>query len=135
MSEMGGYGGGGYGGGGYGGYGGGGGYGGFGGGGSNPFHWENMCFAETCELKLLFRRQMLCAEETEVLIPNTAGNVRPGDWSCPNCSANVFASKAACYRCNTPKPESGGGGYGGGGFAGAYGGEAGGGGGLNEGTY
>jgi hypothetical protein len=77
---------------------------------------------------------MLCADETEVLTPNAAGNVRPGDWSCPNCSANVFASKAACYRCNTPKPETGGGGYGGG-FAGAYGGEAGGGGGLNEGTY
>mmetsp|Transcript_508 Transcript_508/g.784 ORF Transcript_508/g.784 Transcript_508/m.784 type:complete len:114 (+) Transcript_508:553-894(+) len=46
------------------------------------------------------------------------GNVRPGDWTCPNCSANVFASKNSCFRCQTPKPE--GGGYGGGGGGGGY---------------
>ena len=27
-----------------------------------------------------------------------AGNVRPGDWTCPGCSANVFASKSTCFR-------------------------------------
>ena len=68
MSEMGGYGGGGYGGGGYGGYGGGGGgYGGFGGGGSNPFHSENMCCEETCELKLLTSKaNALCGRNRSV---------------------------------------------------------------------
>ena len=31
---------------------------------------------------------------------------RPGDWVCPNaaCGANVFASKVACFKCQTPKP-------------------------------
>mmetsp|Transcript_95102 Transcript_95102/g.268655 ORF Transcript_95102/g.268655 Transcript_95102/m.268655 type:complete len:253 (+) Transcript_95102:52-810(+) len=28
---------------------------------------------------------------------------RPGDWTCPSCSANVFASKDACFKCGTPK--------------------------------
>ena len=32
------------------------------------------------------------------------GDVRPGDWTCPSCGANVFASKLACFRCSTPKP-------------------------------
>ena len=31
--------------------------------------------------------------------------VRAGDWPCPACGANVFAGKAACFRCHTPKPE------------------------------
>ena len=30
------------------------------------------------------------------------GNVREGDWTCPSCSANVFASKNSCFRCNVP---------------------------------
>ena len=38
------------------------------------------------------------------------GDVRPGDWVCPNkeCKANVFASRDSWYKCNTPKPGSGG---------------------------
>jgi len=32
---------------------------------------------------------------------------RPGDWTCPRCSANVFASKSACYKCGEPKPSGG----------------------------
>ena len=31
-------------------------------------------------------------------------DVRPGDWRCPSCGANVFASKTECFRCQTPKP-------------------------------
>ena len=31
-------------------------------------------------------------------------NARPGDWTCPSCHANVFASKTECFRCQTPKP-------------------------------
>eukprot|EP00962_Isochrysis_galbana_P047205 scaffold19223_cov112-Isochrysis_galbana.AAC.1 len=31
------------------------------------------------------------------------GDVRPGDWICPNCNSNVFASKSTCFRCQTPK--------------------------------
>ena len=46
------------------------------------------------------------------------GEVRPGDWTCPNCSANVFASKSTCFRCQTPRPTGGGGGAGGGGGGG-----------------
>jgi len=38
---------------------------------------------------------------------------RPGDWTCPSCGANVFASKSSCFKCGATK--SGGGGYGGGG--------------------
>ena len=43
---------------------------------------------------------------------------RPGDWICPSCRANVFASKSACFRCGTrrataaPEPQHS---YGGGG--------------------
>ena len=47
------------------------------------------------------------------------GGASPGDWNCPACDAMVFASKMACYKCQTPKPGGGGGGGGGG-----YGGEA-----------
>mmetsp|Transcript_17621 Transcript_17621/g.28515 ORF Transcript_17621/g.28515 Transcript_17621/m.28515 type:complete len:386 (+) Transcript_17621:214-1371(+) len=32
------------------------------------------------------------------------GNTRPGDWTCPECRANVFASRNECYKCRTPKP-------------------------------
>jgi len=39
--------------------------------------------------------------------------VRPGDWTCPECGANVFAMKSSCFRCNTPKPNYGGGDRGG----------------------
>ncbi|KAL3147279.1 hypothetical protein ABBQ32_002769 [Trebouxia sp. C0010 RCD-2024] len=57
------------------------------------------------------------------------GPGRPGDWPCPSCSNNCFASKSACPRCGTPKPADagGGGGFGGGGGGGSYGGDGGGG--------
>ena len=42
-----------------------------------------------------------------------AGGERPGDWTCPACGANVFASKMNCFKCNEPKPRGGGGGGGG----------------------
>ena len=32
------------------------------------------------------------------------GDVRPGDWSCPGCHSNVFASKRSCFKCGTAKP-------------------------------
>ena len=28
---------------------------------------------------------------------------RPGDWTCPACNANVFASNQACFRCKAPR--------------------------------
>ena len=31
-------------------------------------------------------------------------DVRPGDWNCPKCNANVFASKFSCFKCGEPKP-------------------------------
>eukprot|EP00930_Biecheleria_cincta_P016939 TRINITY_DN13605_c1_g2_i1.p1 TRINITY_DN13605_c1_g2~~TRINITY_DN13605_c1_g2_i1.p1 ORF type:complete len:294 (+),score=39.99 TRINITY_DN13605_c1_g2_i1:231-1112(+) len=33
-------------------------------------------------------------------------DVRPGDWRCPSCNGNVFASKDACFRCGTLKPRN-----------------------------
>ena len=30
---------------------------------------------------------------------------RDGDWTCPKCNANVFASKSECFRCQTARPE------------------------------
>lgn len=30
-----------------------------------------------------------------------SGEVRPGDWQCPGCGINVFASKSACFKCGT----------------------------------
>jgi len=32
------------------------------------------------------------------------GEIRPGDWTCPGCNVNVFASRNACFRCHAPKP-------------------------------
>eukprot|EP01062_Namystynia_karyoxenos_P011523 TRINITY_DN1412_c0_g1_i9.p1 TRINITY_DN1412_c0_g1~~TRINITY_DN1412_c0_g1_i9.p1 ORF type:complete len:290 (+),score=34.31 TRINITY_DN1412_c0_g1_i9:90-959(+) len=29
---------------------------------------------------------------------------RPGDWTCPRCRANVFASKRSCFKCGASKP-------------------------------
>lgn len=29
---------------------------------------------------------------------------RPGDWLCPSCGANCFASRDTCFKCKTPKP-------------------------------
>eukprot|EP00903_Cladosiphon_okamuranus_P010799 g10202.t1 len=29
---------------------------------------------------------------------------RPGDWDCAECGNHVFASRAVCPRCQTPKP-------------------------------
>ncbi|CAB1116380.1 unnamed protein product [Ectocarpus sp. CCAP 1310/34] len=34
--------------------------------------------------------------------------MKPGDWECPSCGNNCFASKSACYRCGTAKPTPGG---------------------------
>ena len=34
--------------------------------------------------------------------------VREGDWPCPSCQANNFASRNACFRCQTPRPASAG---------------------------
>ena len=46
---------------------------------------------------------------------------RPGDWTCPGCNANVFASKYECFKCRTPKPDGfASAGYGGGGGGGGY---------------
>eukprot|EP00277_Geminigera_cryophila_P013592 CAMPEP_0179449970 /NCGR_PEP_ID=MMETSP0799-20121207/33805_1 /TAXON_ID=46947 /ORGANISM="Geminigera cryophila, Strain CCMP2564" /LENGTH=170 /DNA_ID=CAMNT_0021243323 /DNA_START=119 /DNA_END=631 /DNA_ORIENTATION=- len=56
--------------------------------------------------------------------------VAEGDWTCPNCNANVFASKRSCFKCQTPNPSGGGGGGGGGNYGGGgYGGGGGNGGG------
>lgn len=32
------------------------------------------------------------------------GRVRPGDWTCPECKVNNFASRDACFKCETAKP-------------------------------
>ena len=35
---------------------------------------------------------------------------RDGDWECPECQENCFASKSYCYKCGTAKPGTDGGG-------------------------
>jgi rubredoxin len=45
------------------------------------------------------------------------GESRPGDWPCPSCSANNFASRNSCFKCHAPREEGSGGGGGGGGDA------------------
>ena len=35
-----------------------------------------------------------------------ASVVKPGDWTCGDCGANVFARKQACFRCGAPKGNS-----------------------------
>eukprot|EP00932_Pfiesteria_piscicida_P012693 SRR837773.24100.p2 GENE.SRR837773.24100~~SRR837773.24100.p2 ORF type:complete len:144 (-),score=43.53 SRR837773.24100:65-496(-) len=37
------------------------------------------------------------------------GDSRPGDWTCPDCGANVFASKDSCFKCGARKSGGGGG--------------------------
>ena len=52
----------------------------------------------------------------KIVVPRSerqgSGGERPGDWICPSCSASVFGSKSACYKCGEPKPSGGGGGGG-----------------------
>ena len=38
---------------------------------------------------------------------------RPGDWTCPGCSAHNFASRSVCFKCKNAKPGGGGGSLGG----------------------
>lgn len=35
-----------------------------------------------------------------------ASSIKPGDWPCPNCGNNVFASKRECYKCSYKKPHN-----------------------------
>ncbi|CAD7960129.1 unnamed protein product [Amoebophrya sp. A120] len=39
-------------------------------------------------------------------------NVRPGDWACPKCNTNVFASKDSCFKCGYSRSAPGGAGGG-----------------------
>jgi len=49
---------------------------------------------------------------------------RPGDWTCPGCSAHNFASRSVCFKCKSAKPGGGGGGGFGGGAGGDFGAKA-----------
>eukprot|EP00962_Isochrysis_galbana_P017145 scaffold4926_cov101-Isochrysis_galbana.AAC.2 len=40
---------------------------------------------------------------------SSRGQVRPGDWQCPQCMVNVYASRDKCFRCATPRIMGGGG--------------------------
>jgi hypothetical protein len=33
------------------------------------------------------------------------GKKQCGDWTCPKCKSNVFASKSTCFRCREPRPK------------------------------
>ncbi|KAI9000145.1 hypothetical protein DFJ74DRAFT_697849 [Hyaloraphidium curvatum] len=49
--------------------------------------------------------------------PRGGPGAREGDWNCPSCGANCFASRTQCFKCAAPRPEGmgapPGGGYGG----------------------
>lgn len=38
---------------------------------------------------------------------NKSGNKRDGDWDCPSCGANCFASRDSCFKCGTEKSAGG----------------------------
>ena len=40
--------------------------------------------------------------------PAKMSKMRPGDWTCPSCSATVFSSKDTCFKCGEAKPEGAG---------------------------
>jgi HrpA-like RNA helicase len=47
------------------------------------------------------------AEQSKFVVvaaPSAFNQSRPGDWTCPGCKSNVFASKSQCFRCGAPKP-------------------------------
>ena len=44
-------------------------------------------------------------ERRDVRRQEQGANVKPGDWTCPNCGASVFASKTRCYKCGTINPD------------------------------
>ena len=39
------------------------------------------------------------------------GETKPGNWTCPGCGVNCFASKDTCFKCGGSKPDGGGGGW------------------------
>jgi len=43
------------------------------------------------------------------------GGAKPGDWTCADCGAAVFASRSTCFKCGAAKPFSNAGGDSGGG--------------------
>jgi len=57
--------------------------------------------------KLFSARSMTYAGDVRVsrrAIPDGGGGEpRAGDWACPSCGVNVFASKTKCFKCGTPK--------------------------------
>ena len=44
-------------------------------------------------------------ERRDVRRQDQGANVKPGDWTCPTCGANVFASKTRCFKCQTLNPD------------------------------
>ena len=59
---------------------------------------------------------MLMAQSAMAAGQSRSSHVRPGDWTCPGCMSNCYASKTACFRCSHPRPLGvGGGGVSGGG--------------------
>ena len=38
----------------------------------------------------------------------SSGATAAGDWTCPACTADCFASRSECFRCKTPRPKDGG---------------------------
>ena len=43
------------------------------------------------------------AEEAPARRLSRHGEVKPGDWTCAKCGANVFARRQECFRCGTPR--------------------------------
>ena len=50
-------------------------------------------------------RQMQQSFERGPRPPRGGPQVKPGDWTCPACNANVFASKSRCFKCGAPNPD------------------------------
>lgn len=64
----------------------------------NVFASKTHC--PKCGLSKEDNKQMLHKGES------SSTQVRLGDWECPKCRSNVFASKNKCFNCGEPKPRS-----------------------------
>ena len=74
-------------------------------------HWQALYDAPLCcnwntQQALGLLRQGFYPELLLCVLRRAKGMMegqRPGDWTCPSCSANNFSRRTECFRCQQPK--------------------------------
>ena len=79
------------------------------GGPSNPGKRDGSSSSSNTSEALGVEREELRSEMERMRVENTHTQIQThdlhdshmhiGDWTCPSCNANVFASKNECFRC------------------------------------